>query len=63
MKVEHLISKQSIIFASLVLIFSFLLFVSDTGKFLGSLAAAILAAGLAWVSYVIISWLVMAIRK
>lgn len=60
---EHLIDKQGLIFAALVLVFSFLLFLSDTNELMGSLAAALMAAGLAWVSYVIIRWLIMAMRK
>ncbi len=63
MQTEHLIDKQGLIFAALVLVFSFLLFLSDTNEFMGSLAAAVLAAGLAWASYVIIRWLIMALRK
>lgn len=63
MQTEHLLDKNGFIFAALVLIFSFLLFLSDTNKLMGSFAAALLAAALAWLSYVVIRWLIMALRK
>ena len=50
------------IIAAATLIFSLILFYSDTGQFLGSLGAAILAAGLVWVSYVITRMLWLALK-
>jgi hypothetical protein len=44
-------------------LFSFILFYSDNGQFLGSLFAALMAAGLTWISYVILRWILLAIRE
>jgi hypothetical protein len=45
------------------LLFSFLLFFSDTREFFGSLSAAIMTAVLVWISYIILRWIYLAIWK
>lgn len=44
-------------------LFSWLFFYSSNAAFIGSFAAALMAAGLFWVSYIIIRIFVLAIRK
>lgn len=46
-----------------VWIAGFIIFFRDTGEWIGSFSAAALLAGLFWVSYVIVRWLVMAFKK
>lgn len=46
-----------------VFLLSFLLFYYNTSMFLGSLAAAILAAALTWATYIVLRWMLLAIRK
>ena len=62
MDTRNLIDKTSFIVAAITLIFALLLFYSDTGEFLGSLGAAILAAALMWMAYVLTRWLYLAIK-
>ncbi len=59
----RLITQQSFIFSGVVFLLSTLLFFFDSGRLLDSLAAACLAAGLSWVSYVLIRILVLALRR
>lgn len=49
---ENLIDQNSRYFALIVFLFSLILFFINTSKFWQSLIAAILAAALAWFSYV-----------
>ena len=58
-----IIDKMSYIVACITLVLSFILFFSDTGEFMKSLAAAIMLGALVWVSYVMVRWLILAIRK
>lgn len=63
MKNSPIINQTSYLFAGIMLIFSFLLFYNDTQLFWKSLAAAVLAAALFWVSYVLVRWLILALRN
>jgi hypothetical protein len=63
MNYDKIIEPIGFIIAVATMLFSFLLFYSDTGMFLGSLSAAALATGLAWISYVILRWIILAIRE
>lgn len=63
MEKKEIINQTSYIFAGIMLIFSFYLFYNDTHLFWKSLWAAVLAAGLFWVSYVLVRWLILAFRK
>lgn len=58
-----LIDKWSYIAAAITFVGGLALFFSDTNEFYGSLAAAILAALLVWVSWVLMRWLILALRK
>lgn len=60
---EKMFERTGLIIAASTLIFSFILFFLQNGEFLGSLAAALLAAGLIWVSYVVLAWMLFAIRN
>ncbi len=60
---EVLIDRFSFVVAIITLIFGLILFFSQTGEFIGSLSAALLAAGLAWVSYIFLRWLVLALHR
>lgn len=58
-----LVDRNSYIAAGATLIIGLVLFFSNTQEFLGSLAAAIMAAALVWVSWVLMRWLILALRK
>lgn len=58
-----LVDKMSFILTLAVLIFSFILFSSETGFVFGSILAALIAAGTFWVAYVLVRWLILALRK
>lgn len=58
----NMIDKVSYIIAVITLVFGFFLFYSQTDEIVGSFAAACLAAALAWVSYVLMRWLVLALK-
>ncbi len=60
---EPIIDKMSYLVSLIALLFGFALFFSDTLEFMKSLAAAILLAALVWGSYVMIRWIVLALRK
>lgn len=55
--------RVGIIVAGSTFIFSLILFFLQNGEFLGSLAAAILATGLAWPTYIILLWTYQALRR
>jgi hypothetical protein len=57
------IDKLGSFIALFTLCFSFYIFFSDTDKFLGSLIAAVMASALAWGTYIIIKWLMLANRS
>ncbi|MBS4168477.1 hypothetical protein [Parachlamydia sp. AcF125] len=57
------IDQASYIFAGIMLIVSFYLFYNDTQLFWKSLFAALLAASLFWVSYVLVRWLFLALKR
>lgn len=58
-----IVDKTSYIVAGIALVFGFVLFFSDTWEFMKSLSAAFLLGGLVWVSYIMVRWLILAIRK
>ena len=60
---EKFIDKTSYIVTIISLILSFLLFYSDTLEGMKSLGAAVLFAGLVWISYIMVRWLILALRK
>jgi hypothetical protein len=63
MNLTRFANKMSFIVAFIALAVGFILFFSDTMEFMKSLAAAILLAVLVWISFIMVSWLVLAIRK
>lgn len=62
---EHnkLIEPIGFVVAGATFLYSFFLFYYDTAVFGGSLAAALLAAGLMWMTYVILRLVMLTIRK
>lgn len=63
MEKKEIVNQTSYIFAAIMLVFSFFLFYNDTHLLWKSFFAAILAAGLFWISYVLVRWLILALRK
>ena len=62
MDTRNLVDKTSFIVSAITLVFALILFYGNTGEFFGSLGAAILAAALMWVAYVLTRWLYLAIK-
>lgn len=62
METGKIIDRTSYIIAAATFLFSLILFYTDNGMFLGSLGAALLAAGLAWMTFVILKLLWLALR-
>lgn len=60
---SKIIEPIGFIVAVLTLVFSFFLFYSENGVLFGSLGAAAMAAGLTWVSYVILRIFLLALRR
>lgn len=60
---NKLIEPIGFIVAAVTLIFSLILFYSDTKSFLGSLAAASMAAGLNWLTYIVLRLILLTMRK
>lgn len=58
-----LIDRGSFYFAGASFLFSFLLFYSYTGEFLGCLFAALLSASLFWASYIFFRLIYLSIKK
>lgn len=58
-----LFDRTGYIVAIASLIVTFLIFFRDTAEFMGSLAAAIITAGLVWGSYVIIRLIYLAFLR
>jgi hypothetical protein len=56
------VDKLSLAIGVATLIVSFVIFFSDTKEFGGSLAAALMTAGLVWATYIILRWLILANR-
>lgn len=63
MPINKIVDSTGFIVAGISGIFSLLLFYRNTDSFWGSLGAAIIAAGLIWLSYVIMRLLVLALKK
>lgn len=60
---DKLFEPTGVVIAAATLIFSLILFYNDTNVFFGSLAAAVLAAGLTWATYVILRLVLLAFRR
>jgi hypothetical protein len=60
MKNFPFIDKFSYVVAGGTFLACFFIFYKDTGEFVGSFTAAIMAAGLAWGTYLILRWLLLA---
>lgn len=58
-----LIDRYSFAFAVAILLGGLLLFYHNTNEFIGSLVAAILSAALAWMAYVLVRLVILALRK
>ena len=63
MQEDGLIDKLSIIIVGISLLASFIIFFRHTSNFGGSLAAALMTAGLVWATYIILRWLLLANRN
>lgn len=60
---EKIFEPIGYIIGAATFLFSLFLFYSDTSVFWGSFAAALIAAGLIWVSYVILRIFFLALRR
>ncbi len=58
----QLIDKTSFILALAALLFTWVFFYLETALFFKSFFAALIAAAFVWVSYVLLRWLVLAIK-
>lgn len=58
-----IVDRISLLIAAVTFFFSFFIFFSDTKIFFGSLAAALMTAGLVWATYVVLRWLLLANRS
>lgn len=63
MNSDKIIDNSGYIAAFIAFIFSFLLFFSDTLEFMKSLGAAALLSSLVWISYIMLRWIYLALRK
>jgi hypothetical protein len=63
MKEDKFIDKLSLLIAGITLLISFGIFYKNTMEWGGSLAAALMTAGLVWVTYLILRWLIVANRS
>lgn len=57
------VDRLSWIISAAALIVSFVIFFSDTKEVGGSLAAALMTAGLVWSTYIVLRWLLLANRN
>ncbi|MCE5319261.1 MAG: hypothetical protein LLG04_18095 [Parachlamydia sp.] len=62
-KEGHFTDKFSYILALVSLLASFYIFFQQTGQLGGSIAAAVLTAGLVWATYIMLRWLLLANRE
>lgn len=60
---NKLIESTGLIIAVATFLFSLFLFYSETGMFWGSIGAALLTAGLIWVSYLIFRLILITFRS
>ncbi len=58
-----LVNRTSFIVAGATLLFSQLLFFSQTSEFFGSLMAALMTASLVWMAYVLTRFIILALKK
>ena len=63
MEQEKIFEPIGYAIAAISFVFSVLFFYRDNAAFMGSVAAALMAAGLIWVSYIIIRVFVLAIKR
>jgi len=63
MNQRSMLDRNCVIFTTVVFLLSLILFTSDTNEFWGSFVAALLSAGLALMTYVILKWFWLAIRS
>lgn len=59
---SELVDNGSFIFAGIFFIVALIFIYQQTNEFWGSLTAAIITAFLAWISYVLMRWLILALR-
>lgn len=57
------VNTNSYIFGTILFLVSLWIFYSGSGVFMQSLAAALMAGALGWVSYVLVRWLYLALMK
>lgn len=60
---KRVLDRSCVIFTAVVFLLSLILFTTDTNEFWGSLVAAFLSAGLAFMTYIILKWFWLAIRS
>lgn len=60
---KKLFEPTGFLIAAATLLFSLILFYNDTDAFFGSLAAALLAAALIWLSYLVLRLVLIAFRS
>jgi hypothetical protein len=60
---NQIIDRTGVTIGIVTLIFSFILFISQSQMFVGSLFAAVLSAGLAWLTYIVVRLLVLTFSK
>lgn len=58
-----LIDRASFIVGGGIFILALYLFYSDTNRFFGSVGAALLAAALGWMAYVLVRLIILAIKR
>lgn len=63
MRDNRIVEPIGFVIAGAAFIFSFLLFYSDNGMFFGSFSAALMTAALAWGTYIVLRWILLAIRE
>ena len=60
---DRLIEPIGFVVAATTFLYSLYLFYHDTGNFFGSLAAGLIAAGLGWMTFVILRLILLTVRK
>lgn len=60
---DKVIEPIGFIVAGATLLFSLILFYTDNSQLLDSLLAAVMAAGLTWITYIILRWVWLAIKE
>lgn len=60
---NKILEPLGFIIAAVTFLVSLMLFYFDTNMFTGSLFAAIMSSGLAWATYIILRWALLAFRE